>query len=83
MTADDIAAHAQELLDANGYLTLGTVDPSGRPWTSPVYFAAAGLREYYWTSETEAAHSRNLAERPHVSVVVFRVGGVMGTGFTV
>jgi predicted pyridoxine 5'-phosphate oxidase superfamily flavin-nucleotide-binding protein len=31
MTADDIAAHAQELLDANGFLTLGTVDPSGRP----------------------------------------------------
>jgi hypothetical protein len=31
MTADDIVAHAQELLDANGFLTLGTVDPSGRP----------------------------------------------------
>lgn len=30
MTADDIAAHAQELLDANGFLTLGTVDASGR-----------------------------------------------------
>src|SRR5260370_954526 len=51
MTADDLAAHARALLDANGYLTLGTVDPAGRPWTSPVYFAAAGLREFYWSSE--------------------------------
>jgi hypothetical protein len=71
LTADDIAAHAQELLDANGFLTLGTVDPSGLPWTSPVYFAASGLREFYWSSEIHAVHSRNLTERPHLSIVVF------------
>jgi Pyridoxamine 5'-phosphate oxidase len=70
-TADDLAAHARALLDANGFLVLGTVDPDGRPWTSPVYFAAAGLREFYWCSETDAVHSRNLTERPHVSIVVF------------
>jgi hypothetical protein len=71
MTADDIAAHARTLLDTNGFLTLGTVDPAGRPWTSPVYFAAAGLREFYWSSETDAVHSRNLAACRHVSIVVF------------
>jgi len=71
MTTDDIAEHARALLDANGYLTLGTVDADGRPWTSPVYFAASGLREFYWSSETGAAHSRNLTERSHVSIVVF------------
>jgi hypothetical protein len=71
MTVDGIAAHARELLDANGFLTLGTVDPSGRPWTTPVYFAASGLHEFYWCSETDAVHSRNLTERPQVSIVVF------------
>jgi hypothetical protein len=71
MTPDDLAAHARALLDANRYLTLGTVDPDGRPWTSPVYFAPAGVREFYWTSETDALHSRNLTERPQVSIVVF------------
>ena len=44
MTPDDLAAHARALLNANRYLTLGTVDPDGRPWASPVYFAAAGVR---------------------------------------
>ncbi len=67
----DLAVHAQELLDANNYLTLGTVDPDGHPWASPVYFAASGLREFYWTSQADAVHSRNLTERPHVSIVVF------------
>ncbi|GAA4461948.1 pyridoxamine 5'-phosphate oxidase family protein [Phytohabitans houttuyneae] len=71
MTADHLATHARDLLAANRYLTLGTVDPDGRPWTTPVYFASAGLREFYWTSQTDALHSRNLAERPQVSLVVF------------
>ncbi|NUP51249.1 MAG: pyridoxamine 5'-phosphate oxidase family protein [Catenulispora sp.] len=71
MTSDDMAAHARELLDANSFLTLGTVDTNGRPWTTPVYFAASGLHEFYWCSEIDSEHSRNLAEHPHVSIVVF------------
>jgi Pyridoxamine 5'-phosphate oxidase len=67
----DLAAHARGLLAATRYLTLGTVDPDGRPWVSPVYFAAVGLREFYWGSTTDALHSRHLAERPRVSLVVF------------
>lgn len=71
MTDDELAAHAQALLDANHYLTLGTADPDGRPWTSPVYFAVAGRRDFYWVSEADARHSRHVAARPQVSLVVF------------
>ncbi|TDE15039.1 pyridoxamine 5'-phosphate oxidase family protein [Jiangella asiatica] len=71
MTLDDLAAHARSIIDANLYLTLGTVDADGRPWTSPVYFAPAGDREFCWTSAVDARHSRHLAERPQVSLVVF------------
>ena len=67
----DLAAHARAIIDANLYLTLGTADPDGRPWTSPVYFAPAGDREFYWLSATDARHSRHLAERPQVSMVIF------------
>jgi hypothetical protein len=67
----DLAVHAQDIIDANRYLTLGTADPDGRPWTSPVYFAAGSDRQFYWVSATDARHSRNLAERPHVSIVIF------------
>ena len=71
MTDDDLAAHARALVDANLYLTLGTVDPAGRPWTAPVYFAPAGDRTFTWVSATDALHSRHLAERPEVSLVIF------------
>jgi hypothetical protein len=42
MTNDDLAAHARAIIEANLYLTVGTTDPDGRPWTTPVYFAPAG-----------------------------------------
>jgi nitroimidazol reductase NimA-like FMN-containing flavoprotein (pyridoxamine 5'-phosphate oxidase superfamily) len=71
MTHDDLGAHARAIIDANLYMTLGTVDPDGHPWTSPVYFAPAGDRAFYWMSATDARHSRNLAERRQVSMVVF------------
>src|SRR3982750_4772964 len=71
MTNDDLAAHARAIIDANLYLILGTADPGGRPWTSPVYFAPAGEREFYWVPATDARHSRHLAERPQVSMVIF------------
>jgi hypothetical protein len=67
----DLAAHARAVIDANLYLTLGTTDPDGRPWTSPVYFAPVGDREFCWLSATDALHSRHLAERPQVSMVIF------------
>jgi nitroimidazol reductase NimA-like FMN-containing flavoprotein (pyridoxamine 5'-phosphate oxidase superfamily) len=71
MTHDDLAAHARAIIDTNLYLTLGTVDPDGRPWTTPVYFAPGGDREFFWLSATDSRHSRHLAERPQVSIVIF------------
>jgi nitroimidazol reductase NimA-like FMN-containing flavoprotein (pyridoxamine 5'-phosphate oxidase superfamily) len=71
MTHDNLVAHAQSILDTNNFMTLGTADQDGRPWATPVYFAAAGLREYYWTSAIDAEHSRNLLGRPQISLVVF------------
>ncbi|WP_328457511.1 pyridoxamine 5'-phosphate oxidase family protein [Amycolatopsis sp. NBC_00438] len=71
MTDSDLTAHARDLIEANRYLTLGTTGPDGAPWLSPVYFAPAGDREFVWVSAADARHSRNLAERPRVSAVVF------------
>jgi nitroimidazol reductase NimA-like FMN-containing flavoprotein (pyridoxamine 5'-phosphate oxidase superfamily) len=65
------AEHALSLLANNAFLTLGTADAGGRPWTTPVFFASDGLTDVYWTSSQLARHSRNLTERPEVSLVVF------------
>lgn len=76
----DVAAIARSVLDANQYLVLGTVDADGLPWVTPVYFASADHTVFYWISDPEAAHSRNLAARPRVSIVVFDSQAPVFTG---
>jgi nitroimidazol reductase NimA-like FMN-containing flavoprotein (pyridoxamine 5'-phosphate oxidase superfamily) len=64
-------AVAKKIIDANKYMTLGTGDADGHPWVSPVYFTPDGYTDLYWISRPEARHSRNIAVRPDVSIVVF------------
>jgi hypothetical protein len=71
LDAGDLAAHARAIIEANLYLTLGTVGPDGHPWTAPVYFSPLSDREFCWVSALDARHSRHLAERPQVSLVIF------------
>jgi pyridoxine/pyridoxamine 5'-phosphate oxidase len=73
-------AAARGVVDAAAYMTLATADAEGRPWASPVWFATADRREFLWVSKPGAQHSRNLAERAEVSIVVFDSGAPLGTG---
>lgn len=76
----DLGAVARAIIDTNMYMTLGTGDETGRPWVSPVYFATAGYSEFYWVSSPEVRHSRNIAARPQISIVVFDSRAPVGTG---
>ncbi len=77
---DDPAAHARALIDANLYMVLGTADRDGLPWAVPVYYAPSEYREFFWVSKPESRHSRNIALRPEVSIVVFDSSVPIGTG---
>jgi nitroimidazol reductase NimA-like FMN-containing flavoprotein (pyridoxamine 5'-phosphate oxidase superfamily) len=68
---EDPASVARRLVDANSYLTLATADESGRPWVSPVWFAPHGDDDFLWVSATETRHSRNIAARREVAIVIF------------
>jgi len=52
-------------------MVLGTADADGRPWTTPVWYARESYEELFWVSKPGARHSRNIADRPQVSIVVF------------
>jgi nitroimidazol reductase NimA-like FMN-containing flavoprotein (pyridoxamine 5'-phosphate oxidase superfamily) len=66
-----LQAMARDVIDHNRYLTLGTVEPSGQPRLSPVYYTHDGYRTFYWVSGGATRHSQNLARQPAVSMVVF------------
>ena len=61
---------ARELIAANRYMTLATADAAGRPWISPVWFAPHD-DGFLWISRPDSRHSRNLAERPELALVIF------------
>jgi nitroimidazol reductase NimA-like FMN-containing flavoprotein (pyridoxamine 5'-phosphate oxidase superfamily) len=78
---DEFAAQTvTDLIEASRYLVLATAGADGRPWSSPVYFAHIGLAEFFWVSAPDVTHSRNIAVRPEVGMVVFDSQAPIGTG---
>ena len=80
MSEQDPDAIARAIIGSNLYMALGTADPEGQPWVSPVYYTADGYADYYWVSSPEATHSRNIALRPEVSMVIFDSRATIGEG---
>lgn len=76
----ELAAVARAIIDANSYMTLGTADERGLPWASPVWYAPSGYGEFFWVSRPEARHSRNIAVRRDVSIVIFDSRAPIDTG---
>src|SRR3954451_9411162 len=74
----DLAGLARTVLDRSAYMTLATADADGRPWASPVWFAWDGRRTFWWVSMPDTVHSRNIAARPDVAIVVFDTRAVVG-----
>ncbi len=73
-------AVVRRIIDANLYMVLATADAAGQPWASPVYFANAGYAEFFWVSSPDATHSRNIAVRPQIGIVVFDSQVPISTG---
>lgn len=62
---------AERVLSGTRYVVLSTADADGAPWVTPVWYAREGRREFYWISSPDARHSRNIAGRKDVALVVF------------
>jgi uncharacterized protein YhbP (UPF0306 family) len=76
----ELTSIAMNIIDSILYMVLGTANESGQPWASPVYFASEKYREFYWMSSPEVRHSRNIAVRPRVSIVIFDSRVAVGMG---
>jgi nitroimidazol reductase NimA-like FMN-containing flavoprotein (pyridoxamine 5'-phosphate oxidase superfamily) len=65
------AEEARAIVDANSYLTLATAGADGTPWVSPVWFAHDRYATFLWMSLPSARHSRNIAARPEIAIVIY------------
>ena len=71
---------AKKIITNNLYMTLATADESGKPWSSPVFFAHDAEYNLYWVSYTEATHSKNIRARKELGIVIFDSTAPEGEG---
>ena len=77
---ETLIAEFDRIIGATQYMVLATSDATGLPWATPVWFASADGRDFYWVSDPEARHSKNLAVRPQVAITIFDSTQPPGTG---
>jgi nitroimidazol reductase NimA-like FMN-containing flavoprotein (pyridoxamine 5'-phosphate oxidase superfamily) len=75
-----LEVRGREIVDSGLYMVLGTAGADGRPWVSPVWYAPEGYREFFWVSSPDVEHSRNIAVRREISIVVFDSRQPINTG---
>ncbi|TCO21332.1 pyridoxamine 5'-phosphate oxidase [Kribbella steppae] len=71
MSQEILDQRAAAVIEANKYMTLGTVDADGLPWVTPVYFTPDGHTDFYWVSSPDSEHSLNLARNANVSIAIY------------
>ena len=61
---------ARQIIKSNNFMVLATSDEN-QPWISPVFFATADNKTFYWHSARNTKHSQIVAANSHVAVVIF------------
>src|SRR5712664_4042236 len=53
------------------YITIASTSKDGTPWNSPVYSAFDENYNFYWASDQNGQHSKNIAENNKVFIVIY------------
>jgi predicted pyridoxine 5'-phosphate oxidase superfamily flavin-nucleotide-binding protein len=48
VTCERLNGLAWAIIDSNRYMALGTADPDGHPWVSPIWYASATGTGWGW-----------------------------------
>lgn len=71
---------AKKILQKILYITIATSTNEGIPWNSPVYSAFNENYNFYWVSDQNGQHSRNIKENQNVFLVIYDSTAPEGTG---
>lgn len=77
MTNED---KAKAIISKILYITIATVSPKGQPWNTPVYSAFDEDYNFYWNSDQNGQHSKNIDQNSKVFLVIYDSNAPEGTG---
>jgi len=71
---------AKRIIEKILYITIATVNKNGQPWNSPVFSAFDKNLNFFWASDQNGQHSKNIRENNKVFIVVYDSTVPEGTG---
>jgi nitroimidazol reductase NimA-like FMN-containing flavoprotein (pyridoxamine 5'-phosphate oxidase superfamily) len=71
---------AKEIIEKILYITIATASRDGTPWNSPVYSAFDEDYNFYWVSDQNGQHSKNIAENDKIFMEIYDSTVPEGTG---
>jgi uncharacterized protein YhbP (UPF0306 family) len=71
---------AAEILNKILYITIASVSEDGEPWNSPIYSGFDENLNFYWSSDKDGQHSKNVRANGRVFLVIYNSTAPEGTG---
>ncbi len=71
---------AKSVIKENQYLSLATANKKGKPWVSVIYYCCDRDYNFYYASQLESVHSKNIFENHRVASAIFNSTAAEGTG---
>lgn len=71
---------AAEIINKILYITIASVSDEGQPWNSPVYSGFDSELNFYWSSDKDSQHSKNIRVNGKVFIVVYDSTAEAGSG---
>jgi nitroimidazol reductase NimA-like FMN-containing flavoprotein (pyridoxamine 5'-phosphate oxidase superfamily) len=60
-----------EIISKVLYITIATVNEDGQPWNSPVYSGFDDELNFYWSSDKDSNHSKNVRRDSRIFLVIY------------
>ena len=79
MKAAKLVEIAKDIIKNNIYLTLSTTDGK-KPWATPLYYCADNKYNFYFISQMDSLHTKNILKDPKVAFAIFDSHQKEGTG---
>lgn len=62
---------ARKIIAENRYMVLATTDLDCKPWSNPVFYAYDNKYAFYFLSNLDSRHARNIIVNPQVGIAIF------------
>ncbi len=77
---NNLTEKAKDIIQNILYITIATSSTDGQPWNTPVYAAYDDEFNFYWASDKNGKHSKNIAENNKIFIVIYDSNAPLGTG---